>query len=251
MPFAGHPTVGAALVAAQTRDAGQDAAGARRRGAGRARAAARRGVHRDQGALGVGAGLLHPRHGSVDEVLAADPDDYTDDVEHYLWAWIGRGRRCDPVADVRPPPRHSRGRGHRRRRRCASPTISVATCDHAGQGFADSHVLECGGLGEGRGPRRRRRHPADRLIRPLVSRKTRPCDARAAPRSRVRSHRPRRTTGTPRRTADRRPRRGRAADPRMARPTSLLGTSGEPAARTASSTCCASRFSASSSTCRP
>jgi predicted PhzF superfamily epimerase YddE/YHI9 len=28
--------------------------------------------------------------GSVDEVLAADPDDYGDDVEHYLWAWIDK-----------------------------------------------------------------------------------------------------------------------------------------------------------------
>jgi predicted PhzF superfamily epimerase YddE/YHI9 len=25
---------------------------------------------------------------SIDEVLAADPNDYGDDVEHYLWAWI-------------------------------------------------------------------------------------------------------------------------------------------------------------------
>jgi predicted PhzF superfamily epimerase YddE/YHI9 len=25
---------------------------------------------------------------SVDEVLDADPDDYSDDVEHYVWAWI-------------------------------------------------------------------------------------------------------------------------------------------------------------------
>jgi predicted PhzF superfamily epimerase YddE/YHI9 len=28
---------------------------------------------------------------SVDEVFAADPDDYSDDVEHYLWAWIDKG----------------------------------------------------------------------------------------------------------------------------------------------------------------
>jgi predicted PhzF superfamily epimerase YddE/YHI9 len=27
---------------------------------------------------------------SVDEVLGADPDDYSDDVEHYVWAWIDR-----------------------------------------------------------------------------------------------------------------------------------------------------------------
>ncbi|HEX7825694.1 MAG TPA: PhzF family phenazine biosynthesis protein, partial [Mycobacterium sp.] len=29
--------------------------------------------------------------GSVDEVLAADPGDYSDDVEHYVWAWIDKG----------------------------------------------------------------------------------------------------------------------------------------------------------------
>ncbi len=27
---------------------------------------------------------------SVEELLAADPDDYTDDVEHYLWTWTDR-----------------------------------------------------------------------------------------------------------------------------------------------------------------
>lgn len=27
---------------------------------------------------------------SIDEVLAADPEDYTDDVKHYLWAWVDR-----------------------------------------------------------------------------------------------------------------------------------------------------------------
>jgi predicted PhzF superfamily epimerase YddE/YHI9 len=27
---------------------------------------------------------------SVDELLAADPDDYSDDAEHYLWAWLDR-----------------------------------------------------------------------------------------------------------------------------------------------------------------
>jgi predicted PhzF superfamily epimerase YddE/YHI9 len=27
---------------------------------------------------------------SVDDVVSADPDDYTDDVEHYVWAWIDR-----------------------------------------------------------------------------------------------------------------------------------------------------------------
>ncbi len=29
---------------------------------------------------------------STDELLAADPDDYADDVEHYLWAWLDEGK---------------------------------------------------------------------------------------------------------------------------------------------------------------
>jgi predicted PhzF superfamily epimerase YddE/YHI9 len=29
---------------------------------------------------------------SVDELLAADPSDYPDDVEHYLWVWLDRNR---------------------------------------------------------------------------------------------------------------------------------------------------------------
>ncbi|MDT5196992.1 MAG: hypothetical protein QOH20_3746 [Mycobacterium sp.] len=28
---------------------------------------------------------------SIDEVLDADPSDYTEDVEHYVWAWIDKG----------------------------------------------------------------------------------------------------------------------------------------------------------------
>jgi predicted PhzF superfamily epimerase YddE/YHI9 len=28
---------------------------------------------------------------SIDEVLDADPGDYSDDVEHYVWAWIDKG----------------------------------------------------------------------------------------------------------------------------------------------------------------
>jgi predicted PhzF superfamily epimerase YddE/YHI9 len=28
--------------------------------------------------------------GSVDELMAADPADYSDDVEHYLWTWLDR-----------------------------------------------------------------------------------------------------------------------------------------------------------------
>ncbi|KAA0084684.1 PhzF family phenazine biosynthesis protein [Mycolicibacterium sp. P9-64] len=28
---------------------------------------------------------------SIDEVVAADPSDYSDDAEHYVWAWIDKG----------------------------------------------------------------------------------------------------------------------------------------------------------------
>ncbi|HEY5842853.1 MAG TPA: PhzF family phenazine biosynthesis protein [Mycobacterium sp.] len=34
--------------------------------------------------------------GSVDEVAAADPDDYSDDIEHYLWAWTD-----EPAGEIR------------------------------------------------------------------------------------------------------------------------------------------------------
>ncbi|MDF2827277.1 MAG: hypothetical protein K0R01_560 [Mycobacterium sp.] len=90
LPFAGHPTVGAAWWL-------------NRRGtpvrtlqvpAGIV------GVTYDDGADGEMA-IIRARSdwapdfsiydmASVDEVLAADPDDYTEDVEHYLWAWIDR-----------------------------------------------------------------------------------------------------------------------------------------------------------------
>ena len=53
---------------------------------------------------------------SVDDVLAADPDDYADDVEHYVWAWIDEAEGTHPVADVRQRSGHSGGRGDRRRR---------------------------------------------------------------------------------------------------------------------------------------
>ena len=88
LPFAGHPTVGAAWW---LRDRGTP-------------------VH----TLHVPAGIVQIAYDgdlaavsarsewapdfaiydlhSVDEVLAADPDDYSDDVEHYLWAWIDKDR---------------------------------------------------------------------------------------------------------------------------------------------------------------
>lgn len=88
LPFAGHPTVGAAWW---LRDRGTP-------------------VH----TLHVPAGIVQITYegdltavsarsewapdfaiydlDSIDDVLAADPDDYSDDVEHYLWAWIDKDR---------------------------------------------------------------------------------------------------------------------------------------------------------------
>ena len=74
---------------------------------------------------------------------------------------------------------------------------------------------------------------------------------RAGGRSRPRSPRGPRTPGRRSRTAGRRSRRGRAAAPRIARPTSWLPISAHPLARTASSTAWASSARSSSLTGRP
>ncbi|MCV7213967.1 PhzF family phenazine biosynthesis protein [Mycobacterium crocinum] len=86
LPFAGHPTVGAAWW---LRDRGtpirtlQVPAGIV-------------GVSYDDDRTAIRARAewspefaIHDLH-SVDEVLGADPDDYSDDAEHYLWAWVDR-----------------------------------------------------------------------------------------------------------------------------------------------------------------
>ncbi len=88
LPFAGHPTVGAAWW---LRDRGTP-------------------IH----TLQVPAGIVQVRYSddltavvarsewgpefaihdvpSVEQVVAADPDDYADDAYHYLWAWLDRDR---------------------------------------------------------------------------------------------------------------------------------------------------------------
>ena len=127
LPFAGHPTVGASWWLQAARDAGQHVAGARRRGAGGVPVA-------DDGEFTAISARSEwaPDFSiydldSIDEVLAADPDDYSDDVEHYLWAWIDKARGHHPVADVRQPSRHSARTRRPARRPCASPTTSAAT----------------------------------------------------------------------------------------------------------------------------
>lgn len=84
LPFAGHPTVGASWW---LRDAGrpiktlQVPAGIVQ-------------VEYDGELAAVNArsewapGFAIHDLAAVDEVLAADPDDYDDDTEHYLWAWV-------------------------------------------------------------------------------------------------------------------------------------------------------------------
>lgn len=90
LPFAGHPTVGAAWwlralgtpVATLRVPAGVVAVGR---------------LERDDGEFTVIRArsewapdfAIHEMD-SVAQVLAADPDDYPDDVEHYVWAWIDR-----------------------------------------------------------------------------------------------------------------------------------------------------------------
>ena len=64
---------------------------------------------------------------STDELFAADPDDYPDDVEHYLWTWTRprarrrSGRGCSPPTSACPRTRRPAPP------RCASPTTSAAT----------------------------------------------------------------------------------------------------------------------------
>ncbi len=86
LPFAGHPTVGAAWWLAQ-------------RGTPIRTLQVPAGIVQisydgDRTAIRARAEwspefALHEL-GSVDEVLAAGPDDYSDDAEHYLWAWTDR-----------------------------------------------------------------------------------------------------------------------------------------------------------------
>ncbi len=86
LPFAGHPTVGAAWwlgqrgtpvhtlqVPAGIVQIGRD--GERTTVRARAEWSPEFAIH---------------DLGSVDDVLAADPGDYDDDAEHYLWAWADR-----------------------------------------------------------------------------------------------------------------------------------------------------------------
>ena len=95
---------------------------------------------------------------SIDELSAADPDDYTDDAEHYLWTWPDRDsgamRSRMFAADLGVP----RGRGHR----CgggANHRLPQPRPDHhAGQGLGHRNDVELRRLGAGRGPCRRRRH---------------------------------------------------------------------------------------------
>ena len=86
LPFAGHPTVGAAWWLKQ-------------RGSTVVTLLVPAGAvvveHGDEFTFIRARAEWAPDFGihefdSVDEVLAADPDAYGDDVEHYVWAWIDR-----------------------------------------------------------------------------------------------------------------------------------------------------------------
>ena len=79
---------------------------------------------------------------SIDEVLGADPDDYSDDVEHYVWAWMDKGEgtiRSRMFASHLGDPR---GRGHRGRGGAHHRLPQQGPGDHAGQGLADPHAWD-------------------------------------------------------------------------------------------------------------
>ena len=86
LPFAGHPTVGAAWW---LRDRGTPI-NTLRVPAGLVQ------VTYDDELTAVSArsewapGFAIYDLASVDDLMAADPDDYSDDVEHYLWTWLDK-----------------------------------------------------------------------------------------------------------------------------------------------------------------
>ena len=93
LPFAGHPTVGAAWLLSSRGTPVEHPAGARR-------ASFRSAYDGDLTAVSARSEwapefAIHDLE-SVDEVAAADPDDYSDDVEHYLWAWTD-----EPAGEIR------------------------------------------------------------------------------------------------------------------------------------------------------
>jgi predicted PhzF superfamily epimerase YddE/YHI9 len=88
LPFAGHPTVGAAWW---LRDRGLPV-NTLRVPAGIVQIA-----YEDQLAAVSARSEWAPDFAiydldSVDELMAADPSDYTDDIEHYLWTWLDKSQ---------------------------------------------------------------------------------------------------------------------------------------------------------------
>ena len=181
------PDGGRGLVAEFARHPGQHLAGAGRHRAGDLR----RGPHRGQRPLRSG-----PRSSRFTtwtrstKLAAADPDDYSDDIEHYLWTWTDKPAGEIRVADVRAAPRHPRGRGHRGRGGSDHRLPQPRPRHHPGKGSRIETQWSPEGWVRVAGRVVNDGSDDDRL-KSAVSPLRGPRGARAAPRSRARSRRPR------------------------------------------------------------
>ncbi len=107
---------------------------------------------------------------SVDELAAADPADYCDDVAHYLWTWIdeaaGSLRSRMFAANLGVPEDEATGSAAVRITDYLSRDLHITQ----GKGSVIEHHLEPTGLGAGRRPRRRRRRAAVALAHAMQGR---------------------------------------------------------------------------------
>ena len=134
LPFAGHPTVGAVVVATRPRHSDQHVAGTRRHRAGHVRrTTSPRSARARSGRRSSRSTTWRPST----TLLAADPDDYPDDVEHYLWAWIdgaaGAIRSRMFASHLGVPEDEATGAAAVR----ITDYLSRDLDDHAGQGIGD------------------------------------------------------------------------------------------------------------------
>ena len=128
---------------------------------------------------------------STDELMAADPADYPDDMQHYLWTWIDEAagviRSRMFASNLGVPEDEATGAAAVRITDYLSRDLKIVQ----GKGSVISTAVEPGGLGACRRPRRQRRDEADRLMGPLSPGwAAGTCGAPVAPRSRARNPRP-------------------------------------------------------------
>ena len=151
---------------------------------------------------------------STDELFAADPEDYPDDIQNYLWTWTDRERGAIRsrmfAANLGVPEDEATGAAAVRITDYLSRDLTIVQ----GKGSVIHTQWSPEGWVRIAGRVVERRHEADRLTTADGSALCgQPRGLRAALRSPARSLRPTRTTGRPRRTADRPPRRVRAVAP--------------------------------------